>query len=466
MDNKENNIDTKIDKLKNGQIIEIKIEKIVFGGEGLGKYNDMAIFVPMSVPGDILEVKIISLKKNYGRALIERVITPSEERVTEGNNITFEDFHGCDFGMLKYSSQLKYKTEMVIDVLERIGKVSDYKLEEIIGAENPFNYRNKVIEPIARVKGEVISGFFKKRSHEIFSVEENKLQTPLANKIIASLKKMLQVERIDIYKEKTHRGVVRNIMIRTNSFNEAMVVLIVKGKPDKYIKNIMKNLSRLHSEIKSTYISINNKRTNFALGDQLVHVIGEKTIKEELFGINFNISPTSFFQINIDQTKKLYTRALEYFGDMDSKVVVDAYSGTGTLAMILASKAKKVYAVEIEESATIDSIATASENKFTNIDFINGDVSEKLVSLLEEGNSIDGIIFDPPRKGIAETVLRKVAEAGIKEMVYISCNPSSFARDIEILTKLGYELTDITPVDMFPQTNHIEVVGKLVLKIK
>lgn len=450
--------------LKKGEKIVLKIDKIVYGGEGLGFYNDLAVFVPMSVPGDVLEVEVISLKKNYARALIHKIIKPSEDRVEDHSKVSFEDFHGCDFAMLKYEKQLEYKKEMVREVIEKIGKTTNFILHETIGAEKPLYYRNKVIEPFAKNKGRIISGFYKRRSHEVFEVSENHLQSKLANKVIRELKKELNKASISVYNEHTHSGILRHVMVRTNSKNEAMLVLIIKGKLKKELEDVIKKTVGICPEIKSAYISINNRRTNFALGEKNILILGEPTISEEMFGISFNMSPNSFFQINLEQTKKLYGKAIEYFGEIQNKNIVDAYSGTGTIAMILSEKAKKVYGIELVEAASRDAIKTAEQNNIKNTEFINGKVEEKLIELIDSGEKIDGIIFDPPRKGIESSVLTKVAEINLNEIVYISCNPSTFARDVGILESHGYYLKEVQPVDMFPQTSHIELVGKIVKK--
>ena len=451
--------------MKKGNIVEIVIEKIVFGGEGLGHCNGLAIFVPMSVPGDVLEVEMISMKKTYGRALIKKVVKPGMDRI-EGNKISFEEYHGCDFAMLRYEEQLKYKKIMVEDILSRVGRVDLERVEilDTVGAKDSFNYRNKIVEPFARKNGKIISGFFKRRSHEVFEVEENILQSKLSNEIISRIKELLNEAKLSVYNERAHKGILRHIMVRTNSFNEAMVVLIIKGKIDIKIEGVLRKLYDEDERIKSVYVSINSKRTNFALGEKNIHLLGKEYIREELYGIKFNISPTSFFQINIEQTKKLYEIAISYFENIKNKNIVDAYSGTGTIAMILSKDANKVYAIEIMESATRDAIKTSVENKIENIEFINGKAEEKLNKLIESGNEIDSIIFDPPRKGVAESILEKLSEIDIQEIVYISCNPSTFARDTHILEKLGYRLTKVCPIDMFPNTSHIEVVGKFIKK--
>ncbi|MGL6154650.1 MAG: 23S rRNA (uracil(1939)-C(5))-methyltransferase RlmD [Cetobacterium sp.] len=446
--------------LKKEDVVEIKIEKIVYGGEGLGYYNDFAIFVPMSVPGDRLKVKIISLKKTYGRALIEEILEPGAERIEDLSKVTFEDFQGCDFAMLNYEFQLKYKRDMVEDVLRKIGKNSTIEVPMTLGSEDKFHYRNKIVEPFAMENGKIITGFFSKKSHDVFQVEENMLNSTLGNKVIDELKKLLNKEKISVYDEKVHKGILRHIMVRTNSYNEAMVVLVINGKKiDKKLENILLSLKEILKEVVSIYVSYNRERTNVALGSENILLWGQKTIRETISDIDFNISPKSFFQINVKQTRNLYNLGIECFDEIENKNVVDAYGGTGTIGMILAKKAKKVYSIEIISSATKDGIKTAEENGIKNIEFINGDVNKELGKLVKEGK-VDSIIFDPPRKGIDEESLLQISKTNIREIVYISCNPSTFARDCEILEREGYKLMKVQPVDMFPQTSHIEVVGK------
>ncbi len=463
-------------KIEIGSLVEIKIDKIVFGGEGLGFLDDFAIFVPMSVPGDVLKCEVISVKKTYGRAIIKKIITPSPDRV-ELNKISFEDFGGCDFAMMNYPAQLKYKKQMVDEVLSKIAKTNSITIPEVIGADNYLNYRNKVIEPFALYKDKIITGFFKKKSHEVFEVKDNFLNSTLGNKIILEAKKLLNnsLNKISVYDEETHKGILRHIMVRTNSKNEAMVVLVVnlknfnneelslKIKSSKLpLPAILTELKNKFSEIKSVYVSLNTDKTNFALGRENILYSGVPTISENLFGIEFNISPTSFFQINYEQTKKLYSKAIELAVGLENKVVVDAYAGTGTIGMILSKNAKKVYSIEIVKSAVEDGIKTLAENKIKNVEFIIGAVETELPKLLEK-EKVDTIFLDPPRKGVEESALIKIAETGIKEIIYVSCNPSTFARDLLVLNNYGYTLEKIAAVDMFPCTGHVEVVGRIVL---
>lgn len=447
-----------------GDKIIIDIEKIVYGGEGLGFVNDFAVFVPMTVPGDCVEAEIISKKKTYARGLITKLIKAGAERIEDIQKISFEDFHGCDFGMLNYDSQLKYKTELVKDVMEKIGGVKDVPVENIIGAdeEDRQNYRNKVIEPFAVDKnGKIITGMFKRKSHEVFEVKENMLSSNLANKIINNVKKMLDMTKISVYDEKKHKGLLRHIMVRTNLKNEAMLVLIINSKKvPKEIEQFLKNAYENMKEIKSVYVSLNSDITNVALGKINIHLFGDKYLRESINDINFNISPDSFFQININQTRKLYNIGISFFDNIKDKYIADTFSGTGTIGMILSKNAEKVYSIEIVKSAVKDGIKTAEENGIKNMEFITGDVNKELLNLIEAGKKVDAVIFDPPRKGIEGNSLIKLAGHNIEEIVYISCNPSTFARDSKILIEHGYKLEKIQPVDMFPQTSHIEVIGK------
>lgn len=451
-----------------GEKIELNIEKIVYGGEGLGYYNDFAIFVPMSVPGDKVEIEVISKKKSYARGIITKLLEAGEERI-DRERVSFEDFHGCDFGMLNYDAQLKYKELLVKDVMEKIGGVKDIEILPIVGSEKIYNYRNKVIEPFAYGKNkEIITGMFEKRSHNVFQVKENMLSSELSNKVINKAKEILNRDKnISVYNEIQHRGILRHIMTRTNSKNEAMVVLVVNlKKVSKEIEKFLLELYNQMDEIKSVYVSLNTEKTNFALGKTMVHLFGQKTILEEIEGIKFNISPSSFFQINLEQTKKLYNIGISYFDNIKDKYIIDAFSGTGTIGMILSKKANKIYSIEIVKSAVEDGIKTSKENGINNMEFIIGDVNKEIKTLMDNGNRVDSIIFDPPRKGIEESTLRGLTSHKINELVYISCNPSTFARDTKILLEEGYTLEKIQPVDMFPQTVQIEVVGKFTLKNK
>ena len=469
-----------MNKIKNnyevGQKLEIEIEKIVFGGEGLGRIDGFAVFVPMSVPGDKLEIDIISVKKSYARGLITRIIEPSKDRIEDLSKVSFEDFDGCDFGMLKYEKQLEYKDKMLEEVLTKISGIDleNVQVGKIIGSDEKVNYRNKTAEPFFKKDGIIQTGFYSRKSHNVFLAKENLLKSEIAKMIIDKfLQKVNSFSGIKkefkVFNEINNTGFLKQIMVRNNEKNEVMIIVIV-NKNSQY-NQLSKILEEMYDEnecIKSVYISVKTEQNNVILGKN-VHLFGSQYLEEEMEGLKFKIYPNSFFQINKKQALKLYDTAIEFLneeknnknnGKIYEKTVIDAFSGTGTIAMMLSKNIKKVIGIESVESSTLAAKLTSHENSIQNVEFVNGKVEKELPKILKREN-IGAIVFDPPRRGIEEIALKSVIKNKIEKIVYISCNPATFARDVKILTENGYVLRKITPVDMFPQTSHIEVVGLL-----
>ena len=469
-----------MNKIKNnyevGQKLEIEIEKIVFGGEGLGRIDGFAVFVPMSVPGDKLEIDIISVKKSYARGLITRIIEPSKDRIEDLSKVSFEDFDGCDFGMLKYEKQLEYKDKMLEEVLTKISGIDleNVQVGKIIGSDEKVNYRNKTAEPFFKKDGIIQTGFYSRKSHNVFLAKENLLKSEIAKMIIDKfLQKVNSFSGIKkefkVFNEINNTGFLKQIMVRNNEKNEVMIIVIV-NKNSQY-NQLSKVLEEMYDEnecIKSVYISVKTEQNNVILGKN-IHLFGSQYLEEEMEGLKFKIYPNSFFQINKKQALKLYDTAIEFLneeknnknnGKIYEKTVIDAFSGTGTIAMMLSKNIKKVIGIESVESSTLAAKLTSYENSIQNVEFVNGKVEKELPKILKREN-IGAIVFDPPRRGIEEIALKSVIKNKIEKIVYISCNPATFARDIKILTENGYVLKKITPVDMFPQTAHIEVVGLL-----
>ena len=469
-----------MNKIKNnyevGQKLEIEIEKIVFGGEGLGRINGFAVFVPMSVPGDKLEIDIISVKKSYARGLITRIIEPSKDRIEDLSKVSFEDFDGCDFGMLKYEKQLEYKDKMLEEVLTKISGIDleNVQVGKIIGSDEKVNYRNKTAEPFFKKDGIIQTGFYSRKSHNVFLAKESLLKSEIAKIIIDKFLQKVNSfsgtkKEFKVFNEINNTGFLKQIMVRNNEKNEVMIIVIV-NKNSQY-NQLSKILEEMYDEnecIKSVYISVKTEQNNVILGKN-VHLFGSQYLEEEMEGLKFKIYPNSFFQINKKQALKLYDTAIEFLneeknnknnGKIYEKTVIDAFSGTGTIAMMLSKNIKKVIGIESVESSTLAAKLTSHENSIQNVEFVNGKVEKELPKILKREN-IGAIVFDPPRRGIEEIALKSVIKNKIEKIVYISCNPATFARDVKILTENGYVLKKITPVDMFPQTAHIEVVGLL-----
>lgn len=469
-----------MNKIKNnyevGQKLEIEIEKIVFGGEGLGRVDGFTVFVPMSVPGDKLEIDIISVKKSYARGLITRIIEPSKDRIEDLSKVSFEDFDGCDFGMLKYEKQLEYKDKMLEEVLTKISGIDleNVQVGKIIGSDEKVNYRNKTAEPFFKKDGIIQTGFYSRKSHNIFLAKESLLKSEIAKMIIDKFLQKVNSfsgtkKEFKVFNEINNTGFLKQIMVRNNEKNEVMIIVIV-NKNSQY-NQLSKILEEMYDEnecIKSVYISVKTEQNNVILGKN-VHLFGSQYLEEEMEGLKFKIYPNSFFQINKKQALKLYDTAIEFLneeknnknnGKVYEKTVIDAFSGTGTIAMMLSKNIKKVIGIESVESSTLAAKLTSYENSIQNVEFVNGKVEKELPKILKREN-IGAIVFDPPRRGIEEIALKSVIKNKIEKIVYISCNPATFARDVKILTENGYVLKKITPVDMFPQTAHIEVVGLL-----
>ena len=469
-----------MNKIKNnyevGQKLEIEIEKIVFGGEGLGRVDGFTVFVPMSVPGDKLEIDIISVKKSYARGLITRIIEPSKDRIEDLSKVSFEDFDGCDFGMLKYEKQLEYKDKMLEEVLTKISgtDLENVQVGKIIGSDEKVNYRNKTAEPFFKKDGIIQTGFYSRKSHNVFLAKESLLKSEIAKIIIDKFLQKVNSfsgtkKEFKVFNEINNTGFLKQIMVRNNEKNEVMIIVIV-NKNSQY-NQLSKILEEMYDEnecIKSVYISVKTEQNNVILGKN-VHLFGSQYLEEEMEGLKFKIYPNSFFQINKKQALKLYDTAIEFLneeknnknnGKIYEKTVIDAFSGTGTIAMMLSKNIKKVIGIESVESSTLAAKLTSHENSIQNVEFVNGKVEKELPKILKREN-IGAIVFDPPRRGIEEIALKSVIKNKIEKIVYISCNPATFARDVKILTENGYVLKKITPVDMFPQTSHIEVVGLL-----
>ena len=469
-----------MNKIKNnyevGQKLEIEIEKIVFGGEGLGRVDGFTVFVPMSVPGDKLEIDIISVKKSYARGLITRIIEPSKDRIEDLSKVSFEDFDGCDFGMLKYEKQLEYKDKMLEEVLTKISGIDleNVQVGKIIGSDEKVNYRNKTAEPFFKKDGIIQTGFYSRKSHNVFLAKENLLKSEIAKMIIDKFLQKVNSfsgtkKEFKVFNEINNTGFLKQIMVRNNEKNEVMIIVIV-NKNSQY-NQLSKVLEEMYDEnecIKSVYISVKTEQNNVILGKN-IHLFGSQYLEEEMEGLKFKIYPNSFFQINKKQALKLYDTAIEFLNEEKNnknndkiyeKTVIDAFSGTGTIAMMLSKNIKKVIGIESVESSTLAAKLTSYENSIQNVEFVNGKVEKELPKILKREN-IGAIVFDPPRRGIEEIALKSVIKNKIEKIVYISCNPATFARDVKILTENGYVLKKIMPVDMFPQTAHIEVVGLL-----
>lgn len=449
-----------------GQSIEVAIHGLGHDGEGVGRYEGLTVFVPGGAPGDRLAVRVIEVKKSYARASLERVVEPSPHRVTPSCPVVGE-CGGCQLQHIAYDAQLDLKRQQVVDALERVGKLTDVTVHPTLGMEEPRSYRNKAQFPVGYRAGRVVAGFFAPGTHRIVDIDQCEIQHPLGNQIMQEVKALARIYGVRIYDERTHTGILRHIVARVGrGTGEGMAVLVTNGREFPHGEEIAAGLMERIPGLVSVVQNINPIQTNVILGRESRVLAGKEHITDYIGDLKFNISPVSFFQVNPAQTEVLYGTALAYAGLTGKETVLDIYCGIGTISLFLAKQAREVIGIEWVREAVADARENAERNGVSNVRFITGDAAVEVPRLAEEGVRADVIVLDPPRKGSDEPVLEAMARVRPERIVYVSCNPASLARDLGRLQALGYRTLEVQPVDMFPQTAHVECVARLVREDK
>ncbi|MDK0724322.1 23S rRNA (uracil(1939)-C(5))-methyltransferase RlmD [Clostridium perfringens] len=439
-----------------------------YEGEGIAKIdNKYPIFIEGALKGEKVKVRIVKVNKNFAYGKLMEVLEASEERVNPPCAI-YKRCGGCKLQHASYKAQLDFKWDRVKDCVSKIGKLDPSIVKYPLGMENPWRYRNKVQLPIGLINGEVKIGFFAPRSHDIIDMESCLIQDEIGDKVVKLTREWIEKFNIRPYNvdgEYDEKGIVRHIMIRRGfTTNEVMVVLVTNGEnlphKEEFVDLMVKNIPG----IKSVIQNINSKKTNVILGLESKTLWGEDTISDYIGDFRFNISPLSFFQVNPTQTEVLYGKALEYANLTGNEEVFDAYCGTGTITLFLSQKAKKVYGVEIIPQAIDNAWINAKENKVENVEFFVGESEVVIPDLINKGVKADVVVVDPPRKGCDKKLLDAITDIDAKKIVYVSCDPSTLGRDLVILEENGYKTLEVQPVDMFPNTSHIENVALLISK--
>jgi len=426
-------------------------------GKGLIRYKEDLVGVPHLMTGEEALIEISSNGKFHNAKLIS-VIKKSEDRIKPKCKYYY-DCGGCQLQHMTDEAQAKHKEEMVRRLMKPFGKV-----DEIISMKTPYEYRNKIHSAFTTVgKGEVTSGIYKENTHSVIPVENCIIQDKRADEILKTIRKMANVYRLKVYNEKTRNGFLRHVLIRTGfTSNQIMVVFVVTDKVFPAKSKFIKELITKHPEINTVLMNINRRATSIVLGEEEKVLYGKGAIQDTLCGLTFKISAKSFYQINPVQTEKLYNKAVEYANLKGDETVIDAYSGIGTISLIASKNAKEVIGVELNKDAVKNAITNAKINNIRNARFYQGDAGEFMVGVAKERGTIDTVFMDPPRSGSDDKFLSSVVKLSPKQIIYISCNPVTQVRDLKYLTKKGYRVEKIQPVDMFPQTFHVETVVKLV----
>lgn len=362
---------------------------------------------------------------------------------------------GCQYQGMDYGSQLKEKQKYVQKLLKNYGKP-----EPILGMENPYYYRNKVHAVYKHQKnGEIISGIYEEGTHKVVPVESCQIENQEADKVIQTIRKLAKSFKIKIYNEDSGYGLLRHVLIRYGRVTGEMMVVLVAVSPIFPSKNnFVKALRKEHPEITTVVLNINDKSTSMVLGERNIILYGKGYIEDELCGCRFRISPNSFYQVNPVQTEVLYQKAISLAGLSGKEKVIDAYCGIGTIGLIAASHCKEVIGIELNREAVKDAIGNAKRNSIKNVRFYQGDAGDFLVFMAQKGEKADVVFMDPPRAGSSEKFMESAAKMGPEKIVYISCNPDTLERDLKYLTRKGYQVDRICPVDMFPFTDNIETV--------
>lgn len=455
-------------------MLEINKEYIVdivslgYEGEGIAKIDRFPIFIPGALIGEKVKVKIVKAKKNYANAKLIEIIERSIER-REPKCKNFKRCGGCTLKHLNYKGQLDFKFNRVKDCISKIAGIDENIVKYTLGMEEPYGYRNKVQFPVGLVDGKVSIGFFSEKTHEIIDINSCLIQDDDSNKILKIIRAWIEEYSIVPAKKDGvfyKKGLLRHIVIRKAfKTDEIMVVLVTLDKKIPAVDKLIEKLNSEMSSVKSIVQNINSKDTNLVMGEKCITLYGQDYISDYIGQYKFNISPLSFFQVNPMQTEVLYNKALEYADLNGNEVVFDAYCGTGTITLFLSQKAKKVYGVEIIPQAIENAKENAKANNITNSEFFVGKSEEIIPRLIQDGIRPEVIVVDPPRKGCDVKLLDSIGKAKPERVVYVSCDPSTLARDLKYLEGLGYKTIEVQPVDMFPMTKHVENVALLVKEL-
>lgn len=435
---------------------------LTYEGNGVVKIDNYSLFIANALPGEEIKFVVTKVGKSFGFGRVLEHLTTSPDRA----EIDEKDRKLAQAGIaplqhMVYPAQLRFKQHQIESLLAK--NKLDLSVSETIGMETPYHYRNKAQIPVRMVKGQLETGFYRQHSHDLVPLTDFYIQDPRIDKAIVIVRDILRAENVPAYDEKTHKGIIRNVMVRQSYYEKEMMVgLITNSHTLPRAKVIVEQISEQLPEVTSIIQNVNNRPTNVILGPITNVLYGEPVIHDSLLGNRFEISAQSFYQVNPVQTEKLYQLAIDRAGLTGNETVIDAYCGIGTISLAMARHAKDVYGVEVVSTAVEDAKKNAKLNGLTNLHFATNKAEYQMAEWQKQGLKPDVIVVDPPRKGLDETLIHSAAAMQPKKIVYVSCNPSTLVRDIQRFAEEGYHVTEpIQPVDQFPQTPHIESVTLL-----
>ena len=447
--------------LNKNDIVEVEIVDLTHEGAGVAKVNGFVFFVDNALPGEVIKMRVLKLKKNIGFGKVEEHVTLSPNR-NQDIDATYLRSGIADFGHMTYEEQLKFKRKQVVDNLYKTAGISDVEVAETLGMETPYAYRNKAQVPVRRVKGQLETGFYRKNSHDLIPIEDFLIQDKEIDKLIVFVRDLLRRYDLKPYDEKEQTGLIRHLVVRRGHYSGQMMLVFVTTRPKIFrIDQVIAKITEAFPSVVSIIQNINDKNTNAIFGKEFRTLYGQDTITDSMLGNDYEISAQSFYQVNTEMAEKLYQTAID-FSDLNSdSIVIDAYSGIGTIGLSFAKQVKEVYGVEVIETAVEDAKKNAERNGITNAHYVADSAENAMAKWSKDGIKPDVIIVDPPRKGLTESFIKASAAMQPEKITYVSCNPATMARDIKLYQELGYELKKVQPVDLFPQTHHVETVALL-----
>ena len=435
----------------------VAIRDLGVHGEGIGSVDGFTVFVPGALPGETVTAEITLLKRSYAVGKLLSIEQESPFRTVPECSV-YEHCGGCQLSHLTYEGQLDMKYRRVKDVIERIAGESGDLVRPVLPAAHPFAYRNKMAVPAGLVKGKAALGCYRQGSHDIIPVSSCAIQKEENNRLLQFARRFIEKHGISVYDEKTRKGSLRHVIGRVGDDGKIMVVLVTASETLPEEKRWIEGMQKELPEVVSLWHNIQPKPGNTILGAKIRHLWGGETLTASLCGLRFEVSPYSFFQVHKEQAEILYEKALAYADLKGGETVIDAYCGTGTISLCLAKKAKQVIGIEIVKPAIEDAKKNAKKNHMENTEFYAAEAGKLMPQLYRKGLVPDVIVMDPVRAGCSEEVLKAAAGMNPKRIVYVSCSPATFARDTKILKSEGYEIKEVQPVDMFPQTMHVETI--------
>lgn len=444
--------------LQKGGKYRFTVIGITQDGCGIGMVEGLKVFIDGVLPKETVEAEIIRINDGFAAAKLITLVNPIYERVAPLCS-HFGSCGGCSLQHIKYSHQLKLKRDTVCEALERIAGLDSSIVRETIGMENPVRYRNKAAYRVGSHNGAGVIGFSGVRSRSAVEVKDCLMQHDISTRIKETIGQYITQCDASVYNPETGNGLIRHVVTRVGfESGEAMAVVVVNGNSLPQKDLLISLLNSGVPQLKSLYLNINMKNNNAVLGDEYRLLYGKPYINDFIGNLRFEISPQSFFQVNSVQTKVLYDKVMDYAGLTGGETVVDLYSGIGTISLYLSGKAVRVYGVEAVEQAVDDAGRNAAQNRIENVQFLYGRAEAILPRLWHQGVRPSVVVTDPPRKGCNKRVLDTIADMEPDKVIYVSCNPSTMARDIVYLQRRGYRLSEVQPVDMFPHTSHVESI--------